>query len=421
MDEMDQDSSPTNGGDAKSFAEMLNESGMFRGRFKPGERVEAVVVKITPEWVFIDIGGKNEGYLDIREFFDAEGNAAVKEGDTIRAYFLSSRHNEKLFSTKIGKGEAGRAFLEDAAHNGIPVEGLVEKEVKGGFDIRIAGDVRAFCPFSQAGLFRVDNQADLIGRRLNFRIVEYGEEGRNIIVSRRAILEEEQEKIKDALKESLREGAVVNGTVVSLQKYGAFVDIGGVQALLPISEIAWGHVDEIAEKLSIGQQIEAAVLKIDWDNDRISLSLKSILPDPWDRAEVDFPIGTTVTGTVVRLTKFGAFVMLAPGVDGLIHISRLGRGKRISHPSEVLKEGQLIEVKVEKIERDAKRISLVPFEDAVETDDAEKAEKPDDFRKYLVSKSGSLGSLGDILQKKGTLNLRKAKPNLRKAGAKKDI
>ncbi len=401
-------------GDEKSFAEMLNESGVFHGRFKPGERVDAIVVKITPEWVFIDIGGKNEGYLDIKEFLDAEGHAAVKEGDAIRAYFLSSRNNEKLFSTKIGKGEAGKAFLEDAAHNGIPVEGLVEKEVKGGFDVRIAGDVRAFCPFSQAGLFRVDNQADFIGRRANFKIVEYGEDGRNIIVSRRAILEEEREKIKDALKESLREGAVVNGTVVSLQKYGAFVDIGGVQALLPISEIAWGHVDEIAEKLSIGQQIEAAVMKIDWENNKISLSLKSILPDPWDRAEVDFPIGTTVTGTVARLTKFGAFVTLAPGVDGLIHISRLGRGKRISHPSEVVKEGQLIDVKVEKIERDAKRISLIPSEGAVDADDTETKEKPDDFRKYIVNDSSSLGSFGDLLQKK-------AERHRPRPGAKKGI
>jgi small subunit ribosomal protein S1 len=415
-------------GDEKSFAEMLKESGVFHGRFKPGERVDATVVKITPEWVFIDIGGKNEGYLDIKEFFDAEGNAAVKEGDSIRAYFLSSRNNEKLFSTKIGKGEAGRAFLEDAARSGIPVEGLVEKEVKGGFDVRIAGDVRAFCPFSQAGLFRVDNQVDFIGRRVNFKIVEYGENGRNIIVSHRAILEEEREKIKDALKESLREGAIVNGTVVSLQKYGAFVDIGGVQALLPISEVAWGHVDDIAEKLSIGQQIEAALMKIDWENDRISLSLKSILPDPWDRAEVDFPIGTMVTGVVARLTKFGAFVTLAPGVDGLIHISRLGRGKRISHPSEVLKERQRIEVKVEKIERDAKRISLIPFDDAVETDDTETKEKPEDFRKYIVNNSRSLGSLGDILQKKAELNLHKAELNphkaelnLHKLGAKKDI
>jgi len=389
-----------NGDEGKSFAELFNESGAIQGRFTPGERVDAVVVKITPEWVFIDIGGKNEGYLDIKEFSDADGNVTVKEGETVRAYFLYSKNNEKLFSTKIGKGDAGRAFLEDAAQSGMPVEGLVEKEVKGGFDVRITGDVRAFCPFSQTGLFRTDTPADLVGQRMNFRIIEYKENGRNIIVSRRALLEEERAKNKELLKESLREGAVVNGTVVSLQKYGAFVDIGGIQALLPISEIAWGHVDDISEKLSVGQEIEAAILKIDWANDKISLSLRSILPDPWDKAAVEFPVGMTLTGTVARLTKFGAFVTLSPGVDGLIHISRLGRGKRITHPSEVLKEGQSVEVKIEKIDRDAKRISLFLADEIMETAQDGKKEEPDDFRKYMVKDSGAMGSLGDLLKKK---------------------
>ena len=405
MVDTEQDNNLENEGGEKSFAELFNESGAVQGRFAPGERVDAVVVKITPEWVFIDIGGKNEGYLDIKEFLDAEGNVAIKEEETIRAYFLYSKNNEKLFSTKIGKGDAGRAFLEDAAQSGMPVEGLVEKEVKGGFDVRIAGDVRAFCPFSQTGLFRVDTPADLVGQRLSFRIIEYAENGRNIIVSRRALLEEERAKNKELLKESLREGALVSGTVVSLQKYGAFVDIGGLQALLPISEIAWGHVDDIAEKLTVGQQIEASVLKIDWENDKISLSLRSILPDPWDLAEREFPIGMTTTGVVARLTKFGAFVTLSPGVDGLVHISRLGRGKRISHPSEVLKEGQSLEVRVEKIDREAKRISLVPADEVVESAGEEKKEGPDDFRKYMGKDSGRLGSLGDLLQKK--LNVRK--------------
>lgn len=404
MTEMEQDRME-NGDDDKSFAELFEESGAVQARFSPGERVDAVVVKVTPEWVFIDIGGKNEGYLDIKEFYDADGKVTVGEGDTVRAYFLYSKNNEKLFSTRIGKGDAGRAFLEDAAASGMPVEGLVEKEVKGGFEVRITGDVRAFCPFSQTGLFRTDTPADLIGQRLNFRIMEYKENGRNIIVSRRALLEEERAKNRELLKETLKEGAVVTGTVVSLQKYGAFVDIGGIQALLPISEIAWGHVDDIAEKLSVGQELEAAILKIDWENDRISLSLRSILPDPWDRAAIEFPVGMTLTGTVARLTKFGAFVTLSPGVDGLVHISRLGRGKRITHPSEVLKEGQRIEVRIEKIDRDAKRISLLPAEEVVESVADEKKEETDDFRKYMVKGTGALGSLGDLLQKR--LNAKK--------------
>ena len=380
----------------KSFAELLDESGMEQGWLKPGQRVEAMIVKITPEWVFIDVGGKHEGYLDRREFLDKEGNLTVKEGETVKAYFLSSQHNEKLFTTKVSSGEAGRAFLADASHSGIPVEGVVEREVKGGFEIRLAGDARGFCPFSQMGLFRVATPADWIGKRLSFKIIEYGERGRNIVVSHRALLEDERAKQKEALKETLKEGMLVKGTVVSLQKFGAFVDLGGVQALIPISEIAWEHIGDISEKLTLGQEVEATILRLDWEKDRISLSLRTNLPDPWERVEKEFPEGSSFTGTVARLTKFGAFVTLIPGVDGLLHISKLGRGKRITHPSEVLTEGQQLLVKVEKIDRDAKRISLAPVGDAEE----EKEEALEEFQQFVGKAPTSFGSLGEALQKK---------------------
>jgi len=188
----------------------------------------------------------------------------------------------------------------------------------------------------------------------------------------------------------------VKGTVVSLQKFGAFVDLGGVQGLIPISEIAWEHVGDIAEKLAVGQEIEAAILKLDWGQNRVSLSLRSNLPDPWERVESEFPEGSIFNGTVTRLTKFGAFVTLIPGVDGLIHISRLGRGKRITHPSEVLKDGQSVQVKIEKIDRDAKRISLSPVGEA----DGEEAEEREDYRQYVDKPTGSFGSLGEALQKR---------------------
>jgi len=334
--------------------------------------------------------------LDRREFLDAEGTVTVREGQVIRAYFLSSQHNEKLFTTKVGAGEAGRAFLEDAARSGIPIEGLVEREVKGGFEIKVAGDMRGFCPFSQMGLFRVENAADWVGQRLTFRVIEYGERGRNIVVSHRAILEEEQAKRREELKATLKEGMTVKGTVVSLQKFGAFVDIGGIQALIPISEIVWEHVADISEKLSIGQEVDAVILKMDWDHARISLSLRSKLPDPWERVSTEFPEGSSFEGTVARLTKFGAFITLIPGVDGLIHISRLGRGKRITHPSEVLSVGQRVGVKIEKIDPQLKRISLALLGD----DEEEAAEELEDFQKYVGKAPGSFGSLGDALQKK---------------------
>jgi small subunit ribosomal protein S1 len=383
----------TEGGE-KSFAELLGESEPDRGWLKPGQRVEAMIVKITPEWIFIDLGGKHEGYLDRKEFLDAEGKLTVKEGDAVRAYFLSSQHNEKLFTTKVGAGEAGRAFLEDAARSGIPVEGLIEREVKGGFEIKVAGDTRGFCPFSQMGLVRVETPADRVGQRLTFKIIEFGERGRNIVLSHRAILEEEQAKLREGLKTSLKEGMPVKGKIVSVQKFGAFVDIGGFQALIPISEIAWEHVADISERLSVGQEVEAAILKLDWEHNRIALSLRSNLPDPWERVEKEFSVGASFTGTVARLTKFGAFVTLLPGVDGLVHISKLGKGKRITHPSEVLAEGQSIAVKIENIDRENKRISLAPLGDAEE----ETAEELEDYQKYVGKAPGSFGSLGDALQ-----------------------
>jgi len=195
----------------QSFAELFEQSNQEPVWLKPGQKVEARIVKISPEWVFLDLGGKNEGYLDKKELLNEAGDLTFKEGDTIRAYFLSSRQSEKLFTTKIGAGDAGRIYLEDAWRSGIPVEGVVDKEVKGGFEIRIAGTIRGFCPFSQMGLARIDNPADYVGQRLQFIITEYGERGRNVILSNRIILAKEQQANREAMMQSLREGQIVKG------------------------------------------------------------------------------------------------------------------------------------------------------------------------------------------------------------------
>ncbi len=381
--------------EGKSFAELLEERLPDQGWLKPGDKVEAVIVKITPEWVFLDLGGKSEGYLDARELQDGEGQVTVKEGDTVGAYFLSSRHNEKLFTTRIGPGDAGRAYLEDAWRNGIPVEGTVGKEVKGGFEIKIAGNVRGFCPYSQMGLAKVEDPAALVGQAFPFKIVEYGEKGRNIILSSRALLEEERRKEKEARKASLSEGMMVTGTVVSILDFGAFVDIGGIQGLLPVSEIGWDRVADIKDVLAVGQQLEVAVIRLDPDKDRLTLSLKKTLPDPWGNVEQKYPEGSLHSGKVARLTKFGAFVTLESGVDGLIHISKLGRGKRISHPRDVVTEGQVLEVKVEAVDSGKKRLSLVPAGAEAETGPKEEKE---DYRRYLGTGSRSMGTLGDALK-----------------------
>jgi len=392
---MEETEKKIDGTEEKSFAELLEERPPDPGWLKPGEKVEAAIVKITPEWVFLDLGGKSEGYLDVRELFDGEGNVKVKEGDVIGAYFLSSRQNEKLFTTRVGAGEAGRAYLEDAWRNGIPVEGTVDREVKGGFEIRIAGSVRGFCPYSQMGLTRVDDAGALLGRALSFKITEYGEKGRNIILSNRALLEEERRKEKESLKASLSEGMTVAGKVVSILDFGAFVDIGGIQGLLPASEVSWDRSADIRGQLTVGQEIDVTIIRLDVMKDRVTLSLKKNLPDPWEDVERKYPEGSVHTGRIARLTKFGAFVTIGPGVDGLVHVSKLGGGKRISHPKDAVTEGQVLDVKVAAVDSGKKRVSLVPVGAGMEE---EKPEREEDYRRYLGKGTRSMGTLGDALR-----------------------
>lgn len=395
-----------NQNDEKSFAELLEESGVGRDFLRPGQKVEAVIVKITPEWIFLALGGKSEGYLDRRELQDEEGNLTVKEGDRISAYFLSSKHNEKLLTTKIGSGEAGQAFLEEAYQNGVPVEGLVEKEIKGGYEIKVVGNARGFCPYSQMGLQKTDDPQGYIGKKLTFRIVEYGEKGRKLVLSSRAILEEEQRQRREEIKGTLKEGMVLKGKVVSLLNFGAFVDLDGIQGLIPMSELGWARVENIHDVLIVGQEVEVRIIKLDWEKDQIGLSLKQCLPDPWDTVDQTFFEGSVHTGRIVRLMNFGAFVNLAPGIDGLIHISKLGKGKRINHPGELVAVGQTLTVQVENVDRQQKRISLTLVRSVKEETTA--APEGEDYHQYIEKSATSLGSLGDLLKFK-TAGVKKPK------------
>ena len=214
------------------------------------------------------------------------------------------------------------------------MEGTITKEIKGGFEVKIAGSTRAFCPYSQVSLRKTSDNEQYIDQQLSFKIIEYKENGKNIIVSHRKILEEQRAVQKEELKETLEVGQTVSGVITSIRDFGAFVDIDGIEGLIPISEIGWGRVTDIRASLDEGQQVEVAVKKLDWENDRFSFSLRDTLPDPWDSCTLQE--GTTMTGTVARLTTFGAFVTLVPGIDGLIHISNLGGGRRINHPREVV-------------------------------------------------------------------------------------
>lgn len=381
----------------ESFADLLRESLVKPLRFSPGQKVEARIVKISGEWVFLDLGGKSEGCLDGKEFLDAEGRPSVKEGDIVQAYFLSSKDNELRFTTRITGGDAGRNFLDEAWQSGIPVEGLVEKEIKGGFEVKIAGGLRGFCPYSQMGLQRQSNPKDLTGQHLPFRITQFGEKGRNIVLSHRSVLEEERRRQREELKTSLTEGMKVTGTISSILGFGAFVRVGAVEGLIPISEIGWDRIEDIGEVLQVGQEVDIVAMKLDWEKDRLSFSIKRALPDPWENIEEKFPQGSIQTGTVVRLTNFGAFVTLSGGVDGLIHISKLGAGKRINHPREAVSTGQVLDVKVEAVDRENKRLSLSLAESK---EDQDETGTDRDYMRQLKESPRSMGTFADLLKAK---------------------
>ncbi len=229
-----------------------------------------------------------------------------------------------------------------------------------------------------------------------FKIIEFGNKGRNIILSARAIQEEEREELREKLKETLCEGDKVEGTVSSLQKFGAFVDLGGVDGLIPISELAWGQTDLVEDVLSQGQRVEVIIKKMDWDKNRISLSLKDTLENPWDQVEEKYAPASVHTGLVSRLAQFGAFITLEPGIDGLLHISKLGSGRRINHPREVLEAGQEITVKIDSVDLEKKRISLVP-EDYTAKAEEENAAK-NEYAPSKASAPQSMGTFGDLFQ-----------------------
>ena len=372
----------------ESFEELLENSMTGVNDLKPGQLIETTIVSISDTTIFLQLSGKSEGVMDTAEMVDKDGNITVKEGDTISAYFLKAQHGELHFTTRISGDKAAKDILENAYENSIPVEGTVEKEIKGGFEVKI-GESRAFCPFSQMGMKRVEDASVYVGKHLTFKIMEYKEKGRNILVSNRAILQEERNTQVEILKKTLQKDMKVKGTVKSLQSFGAFVDLDGVQALLPVSEISRSRVDDISKFLSVGDEIEAVIINLDWDRERISLSMKELLSDPWDEAASKYKKGSKHTGKVVQITKFGAFVSLEPGFDGLIHISELEGDTREGRKPVVLKKGQEISVKINDIDLGRKRLSLKPVSEN---------EADSGYQNYMDSDTETYNPFADLLK-----------------------
>ena len=342
----------------ESFAELLAKSSTRRARLKPGERVKATVVGISGEVVYIDLGGKSEGVIDISEFRDENGDVTVQEGAQVEAYFVTVVNGAMKMTTMVrGQSTVKLAQLREAFESGEPVTGEVKREIKGGFEVYVDG-VKGFCPFSQIDLKGGREGGLYAGRAFPFRVIEFKEGGRTIVLSRRVLLREEKAEAVNRLKESLQTGMEITGQISSLQNFGAFVDIGGIEGLIPASEMSWAKNNKPAEFLSVGQEVTAKLISIDWEKNRLTLSLKSMQPDPWEGITERYPVGSKISGPIVRLTPFGAFVNLETGIDGLIHLSNLGTGKRINHPKEAVETGQIIEAYVLAVDPQSRKISL---------------------------------------------------------------
>ncbi len=353
----------------------------MKNTFEIGEEVETSVVQISGDTVFIDLGLKSEGFVDAAEFRNDEGELTVHEGDKIKVFFVSDNRGELHFTTRLSGESAGNEMLEKAYKAGLPVEGSVEKEIKGGFEVKIGGS-RAFCPYSQMGYRTREEPAKCIGQHLTFLITEYKNDGKDLIVSNRRILEQEEEKKIASLAETLTPGTKITGKVKSLQSYGAFIDIDGFQALLPISEVSHERVKDLADVLSVGQEIEAVVIKADWKQEKVSVSMKSLEKDPWDDAASTISVGEKIDGTIARVAPFGLFVNLAKGIDGLVHISALEDVSASTNLAKKFKAGDKFSVVVEKIDTAEKRISLLP---------ASSAEQDMSAAKYLSSQEDDDG------------------------------
>ena len=350
-------------GPEENFAEMFAASvaGSTPKRFEVGQKVSGRIVQMGTEQAFLDLGGKGEGMIDLAELRDSQGNVMVAVGEILEGDILAlaGDHGGVVVTKQLSKG-AQREFLVEARNSGIPVEGLITGHNKGGLEVDLGG-LRGFCPASQIDVRHVEDLLSLVGQRFSFKIMELKD--RDVVLSRRALLEAEAAKKGAELRATLTVGTQLEGTVVSLREFGAFVDLGGLEGLLHVSELGYGRVNHPKDVLAVGQKVKVEVVRIDAakegeKGERIALSMKALQQDPWQQAAAQLKEGDRIKGKIVRLQPFGAFVEIMPGVDGLVHISALGAKKRIAHPSEVVAEGEEIECTVEAVDPEQKRISL---------------------------------------------------------------
>lgn len=386
------------------FSKMLEEAGPDTKQLQEvavGKKVKGTIQKIDDTSAFVDFGGRSEAVIDLQELRSESGELNLTEGDSIEA-IVSSLEGEIRLTRSLRS--SNKQVIREAHENGLPVDGRVTGFNKGGLVVNLGG-LRAFCPLSQIEMGFCQSPESYAGKTLSFKIIELRGGGRNLVVSHRAILEEEAKARGLALREKLNKGDELDGKVTRLERFGAFVDIGGVEGLVHVSEISHTRVKNPGEVLKTGQTIKVKILDmkdLGGDKERISLSIKALEPDPW--SNLPFRNGQVISGKVVSIQNFGAFVEVAPGIEGLVHISQLTGEKRVNNPSEVVTVGQEVQVRVQEIDRVQHRISLsMRAAQAAANQEAEQRVMAEFQSKERQKVDEVGGSMADALRKAGLL------------------
>jgi small subunit ribosomal protein S1 len=338
-----------------SYREGMNED------IQVGDRIKGEIIAISKDTVFINTGTKMDGVVEKTELLDTNGEFPHKKGDILELFVVSFSGNEIRLSRALS-GIGGIQLLRDAFENAIPIQGKVKDKIKGGFQVEIM-QRRAFCPISQMDTKYIENPDPYVGESFQFLITQFEENGRNIVVSRRDLLAQEQEKTKKELLTKIQVGDEVQGRITKLMPYGAFMEIfPGIEGMVHLSELSWSRTQKAEDLLCVNDQVKAKIIAIDKKADgkeaKISLSIKQISSDPWETIQEQFHEGDSVQGKVTRCAKFGAFVEIAPGIEGLVHISEMSYRKRVNRPEEIVSEGQEVQVIVKELDRENRRVSL---------------------------------------------------------------
>jgi small subunit ribosomal protein S1 len=356
---MDQTNNIETADGGESFAEMFEQS-IQDEDFKEGDIVKGRVIDVANDYVVVDIGFKSEGQIPIDEFIGTDGKVHVVKNDNVEVLLESKEDDEGLIVLSKEKADKLKVWdeISAACERDELIEGTISQRVKGGLSVTIRGGVKAFLPGSQVDLRPVRNLDSFIGKTFQFKVIKFNKKRGNIVLSRRVLLEKERAELKASTLEKLKEDTVVEGVVKNLTEYGAFIDLGGIDGLLHITDMSWGRVNHPSEMFQVGDKVKIKVLKYNADTERVSLGLKQITEDPWTHAEEKYPYGSQVQGKVVSLKDYGAFVELEEGIEGLIHVSEMSWTRRIKHPSKVLAIGDVVDAVVLDIDAKNNRISL---------------------------------------------------------------